>query len=397
MVNEKTNRKRRYEVDSLRVYAVLLLLAIHTAAIFDPFPVTAVKGQPNLLMKIFAVFVHEWRLAVLFILSGAGAYFAFGYMTHTQFIGMRFRRIVIPLIFGTLFIVPIQLYYWSDGLYPGRYSSYFDFYKTMLADAFLHGRVWVKPEYLHWAHLWFLAYLVVISVITVPLFLYLRRADGKAVLSRFLKLFKKRGGIFLLALPLIISELVLRPTWPGYGAPNLVNDWASFSAYLIYYIYGYLIYSDPLLREALQKCGRTALVLSVLTSVMFLLISFSGMMPKPVYTVKGMLFLTLRALNSWFWIVTILAFGLKHLNHKSRTLSYLSEASYPIYIIHLPILTAIAYQVLRWNVPVLVQFAIITCSTLACSLTIYHLLIKQTNITRFLFGLKIKRPDTVKP
>jgi peptidoglycan/LPS O-acetylase OafA/YrhL len=390
MSNNKTTRERRHEVDWLRVYAVLLLIAIHTAAVFDPFPVTAVKGRSSLLMKGFAVFVHEWRLAVLFILSGAGAYFAFGYLSRTQFIRMRFRRIVIPLAFGTLFVVPVQLYYWADGLYPGRYQSYLDFYATMLSDA-VHGRVWTKPEYLHWGHLWFLGYIFVISVVTVPLFLYLRGEGGAALASRLSRMLRRSGGIFLLALPLILSELLLRPRWPGYEAPNLVNDWANFASYLIYYVYGFLIYSDERIRRSVMESGKAALALALVTSTLFLAVSLSGMTPRTGYTVKGVLFLVLRGLNAWLWIVAILSFGMKRLAYNSRALAYLSEAAYPVYIIHLPIATAFAYYVVRWNVPVLAQFFLIVCSTVACSLAVYDLLVRRTKVTRFLFGLKPER------
>ncbi len=90
MLYKKTNRQRRYELDWLRVYAIFLLIAIHAAAIFDPFPVTAVKGRESVVMKMFAIFVHQWRLSILFLISGAGAYFALNSLGGIGFVRMRF-------------------------------------------------------------------------------------------------------------------------------------------------------------------------------------------------------------------------------------------------------------------------------------------------------------------
>lgn len=385
----KKTSARRYELDWLRVYAIFLLLSIHAAAIFDPFPVTAVKGQESLVMKLFAMFVHQWRLAILFLISGAGAYFALGSLQGRQFITMRFRRIVIPLIFGTLVVVPVHLYYWVSGKYPGRYASYLDFYTTMLKDAFLHGRIWNKPEYLHWAHLWFLAYLFLISLVTCPALVFLRKESNRTLTAKLATLFEGNAALLIIpALPLVITEVILRPFWDGEGGPNLVNDWANFTMYLIYYVYGFLIYSDNRLRASVARVSPAALSLAIVMTTIFFLTSFTGESIR----FGWILFRAYRTFESWFWILAILGFGIKYLNYSNRFLPDLNEAAYPIYIIHLPILSIIAYHVVKWSAPVGVQFIVIVVGTLAGSLAIYFLLIRQTVVTRYLFGLKPEPP-----
>jgi peptidoglycan/LPS O-acetylase OafA/YrhL len=102
-------------------------------------------------------------------------------------------------------------------------------------------------------------------------------------------------------------------------------------------------------------------------------------------------FAVLRTGNAWFWIVAILGFGIRYLNYTNKILPYANEAAYPIYVIHLPILSIVAYQVVKWNAPVAVQFIAIIAGTLICAIAIYALLIRQTRITRFLFGLKPRK------
>ena len=382
MLYKKTNRQRRYELDWLRVYAIFLLIAIHAAAIFDPFPVTAVKGRESVVMKMFAIFVHQWRLSILFLISGAGAYFALNSLGGIGFVRMRFRRILVPLLVGTVVVVPVHLYYWVSGLYPGRYSSYFDFYTQLLNNA-VHGRIWTRPEYLHWAHLWFLAYLFIISAVTAPLLVFLRKPNNRARLARLTELCHTKTGLLLLPLvPLVVTELILRPLSPGDAGPNLINDWANVAMYLIDYLYGYLIYSDDALRASVKRTAPIALALAVLTTAITYLMGVSF---------GWILFAVLRTGNAWFWIVAILGFGIRYLNYTNKILPYANEAAYPIYVIHLPILSIVAYQVVKWNAPVAVQFIAIIAGTLLCAIAIYALLIRQTRITRFLFGLKPRK------
>lgn len=386
-------RDRCHELDWLRIGAVLLLIAVHTAAIFDPFPPTAIKGQPNELLKIFAGFVHLWRLAVLFIISGAGASFALRRQSGRDFMRMRLRRIAVPLVFGTLVVVPVQLYYWCDRLYPNRYHSYLEFYTQLLAAA-SHGLIASKPEYLYWAHLWFLGYLLIYSVITVPFLIHVKSERGAVVRAAFAGIVQRKGAIFFLVVPLWLSEMILRPTWSGFEGPNFIGDWANVSAYLIYYLYGFMIYSDQRLRRTIESWRYLALSLAIVTSILFFVVPRAVPLPAMGYNLPWILFLSVRLLNGWFCIVTVFAFGIRFLQRGSPTLSRANEAVYPVYVIHLPVSSMIAFYVVRWNVPVLLQFTMIVVATAASSFLIYKTLIEQTNVTRFLFGLKLRKAQS---
>ena len=90
--------------------------------------------------------------------------------------------------------------------------------------------------------------------------------------------------------------------------------------------------------------------------------------------------------------MAVLGFASKYLNFNHKLLPYLNEAVYPVYVVHLPLVTIIAYGVVRLPfLPTLVQFAIIVITTLATALIIFDL-IRRTKVTRFLFGLKVKKP-----
>src|SRR5262245_2828521 len=388
-----TKRERRYDIDWLRALAIIVLILNHAAAIFDPYPVTAVKGQPSKVMAMFGALTHEWRLALLFLVSGTGTFFALGFRSHSQFVRERVRRLLIPLAFGTLAIAPLQIYCWLR-VRLNYHHSYIHFYKTILSRFILHGRWSDAPESLHWAHLWFLAYLFVFSILALPLFLYLKQESGKRALSAAAGFFARRGAIFLFAAPIVIIQVTLRAKWPG--SLNFIDDWANVCIYLSFFIFGFLIIADERLGDAITRNGTVALILGLITSTIFITVIFTGNFPRRGYNLGWTLLVMLQGINVWFWNVAFLSLARKYLNFNNRILPYATEAAFPVYLIHLPILSLTALFVVRLNVDVMTQYVIIALITLAISLLIMEL-IKRLGILRYLFGLKSKpKIDTSK-
>jgi peptidoglycan/LPS O-acetylase OafA/YrhL len=72
----------------------------------------------------------------------------------------------------------------------------------------------------------------------------------------------------------------------------------------------------------------------------------------------------------------------------SRVYRYLGAAALPIYVLHQPIVVAVAYAVVRWEQPILVEYAAIVAASLVLTLAAYDLLVRRTRVTRFLFGMR---------
>lgn len=394
-MSQQVKSARRHDIDWLRVIFVCGLIMIHVAAIFDPYPITAVKGRTSFPLVLFATFLHEWRLAILFIVSGAGSYYALGFLSGRKFIWMRFKRIVIPLVVGTFLIVPIHLYYWQFSRNPTYNKTYFQFYRTIMGRFFLDGSFGTNKETLHYAHLWFLAYLFVTSLVALPLLLYLRHGNGRQLIPRFGSFFEKPWAIFLLSLPIVLVEVSLRAASTS-GRSIIVGDWSTFTVYLVFFIYGFVIFSNDSFRRAIEAHRRSALLAGIVTSLIYLIFVFKLRTFPSGYNLKFLLFMAMRAFSVWCWCVAVLGLASKYLNFNHKLLPYLNEAVYPVYVVHLPIATIIAYHLVPLPLPSLVQFAIIVIFTLAVALLIFEL-IRRTKITRFLFGLKEKPKHAQKP
>lgn len=373
---------RLYYVDWLRVLAVLLLIPFHSALIFgsgvnDHW----IKDTPTALSGLFAHFTHQWHMPLLFLLAGVSTRFALSFRTAAQYRAERCKRLLAPLLLIFLFF-PLQVYYYLVA-YAGFRGSFLEAYPIPFVHVDQFGLASV------WGHLWFLVYLFVFSMICLPLFSYLGGEKGRALIDRLAALSEKAGAIFLLAAPLSIGEMALRA---GCGnIRNLYADWANFSFYLILFIYGYVLAADPRFGQAIGRHCWVALGLGVVTFLIGLSWVMGGNPTEYVahssLSLGWFLYVALRGFNSWLWLIAILGLGQKYLDFSNNALRYLSEASMPVYILHMPLNVVVGFYVVQWKIDLFSKFLLITLGTFVLSFLFYEL-VKRTNFTRFLFGMK---------
>ena len=99
------------------------------------------------------------------------------------------------------------------------------------------------------------------------------------------------------------------------------------------------------------------------------------------------LFTILRGYISWFWVIGITGLAIKYLRSTNQLKEYLNQSTYPVYVLHMLVLTTVAYCILRLNFNLVDEFLVIVVLTLAATLLIYGLLVRRIGILRFLFGL----------
>ena len=221
-------------MDWIRVIVFDILVLYHVGMFFVPWT-WVVKN--NVLSELFIypmTFLSQWRLPILFVVSWMGARFALSSRSSKQFINERINRLIIPLIFSILIIVPPQVYLerLSQGI---NYSSFLDFYPDFFKGVYPKGN-------LSWHHLWFLPYLLFYSIFFTPLFIYLRRINN----SGFFQILKSNLNkypisIFLVTIPLIIIKILLQPIFPVTMA--FIGDWYALLFYSVFFITGFILIS----------------------------------------------------------------------------------------------------------------------------------------------------------
>ena len=206
------NKGRRYDLDWLRFIAIVILLFFHTGMLFNPWGWHIKNNEISESFRYWMTWLHFWRMPLLLFISGAGTYMALGKRTPRQFAGERFTRLFIPLVFGMFAVVPPQIYF----EYIQQYSGYWDFYKTVFEfQPYPAGSF-------SWHHLWFLPYILVFSLVFLPIFEQIRKYPGGAFMRFINRLVSSPLKIYGLTLPLILLEVFADPFFPV--THDLIHD-----------------------------------------------------------------------------------------------------------------------------------------------------------------------------
>ncbi len=333
-----------------------------------------VIGRPVFFpIELFESFLNQWFMPLFFFISGTGTWFALNRRSARQYLRERFNRLFVPFLFGCLVIVPPQVYYElrSDPTYA---SSYLQFYPSFFS-------------HFSWAHLWFVIYLFVFSLVALPLFIYLKSPSGKKIVDMIADFCTRRGAIFMMGIPIGLIEVALRGKW-GFGNYNLVDDWSDVCYYLAFFILGYLLSTDLRFGRALDQHWKLSLGLAIALMIVMFTAGFLGLDPPQGYSLGYMGVIFVHGLRAWLWIIGILGFARSRLNFKTPFLAYASEAAYPFYILHQSVIITVAFYIVRWGVGASEKFLAVFAIALTLTCILYELFVRRTNITRFLFGMK---------
>ena len=369
--------ERRYDLDWLRVIAFGILILFHCGMMFNTWDWHIKNKDTTDSIEPFMNFLHQWRMPLLFVISGAAVWFAMERYTLEQYIGERNKRLLIPLLFGIFVIIPPQVYH--ERLFQGQSISFLDFYRTVLQF------VPYPAGNFSWHHLWYIPYIFTFSMITIPLFRYWKSENGMIRLTLFVSKFESGSRILLWFIPLAMSEILLRPFWPN-NANNLLGDWAQFTTTLILFCTGFALASQNAIWTSIERFRYKALAVG---AVSFALLFTVWQWDYEPNALEYALYLTLRSFNMWCWIIILLGFGRNLLNFNSAALKYANEAVYPFYILHQTITVVGGFYMASWDVPIFPKFLVVTVMTFGISWIVYEA-IRRNNITRICFGLKVR-------
>ena len=322
------------------------------------------------------IFINQWRLPILFVVSGMGTWYALGFRTSRTYIKERLVRLGLPLIFGMLMIVPPQVY--IERITNDGYQ--FNYLHFLLNDAFTP----VYPEgNLSWHHLWFLPYLLFFSLILTPLFIAIKRDRLKGLQSWISNLIKKTWGLYVFIIPLYMAEAFMEPFFDVTLA--FIGDWFALTNYCIFFLSGFLLLSTKnTWWDAVDQIKFKALVMGIVAFTMRLFIWNFIEDSTLVHFIEALI----TVVNIWSWILVIFGYGAKYLNKPSGKLTYANRAVYPFYIMHQTITIIIAYYLLKIDLSVYVEVAILTFGTFLFTYLLYEYMIRRIKWLWPVMGLK---------
>jgi len=368
---------RRYDLDWIRVFFIFVLFFFHTAMIFVLWPFHIKNNDLDPYLSMMNVFIGIWNMPLLFFLAGSAAWFSLTYRNIRSFIKERTYRLLIPLLFGIILLVPAQVYF--ERLQQGVWDkSFFSFYLVFFKGIYPEGNF-------SWHHLWVLAYLFFISLITLPITNIIDSRKSSKFICRLSTFANRPGGILLFALPLALSEAFLRPFFPQ-GIKDIIHDWANISFYTLCYVYGYVMVSDVRFGTAINRHRRISLILGTIFTIVICYYSIARThLSSYSYT---FFFHFLCGFNIWFWMIVILAYAKESFSFSNKFLEYFNQAVLPFFIIHQTVIISLGFYIVNMDASVSYKFGSILVLSFLIVWLLYEFLVKRFFILRFIFGLK---------
>src|SRR5690606_4927794 len=239
---------RRHDLDWVRVLAFALLVLYHVGMYYVSWEWHVDSPHAGPALEPFMMMSSPWRLSLLFLVSGVATAFLLGKVRREaaasgirpRFLGPRSWRLLLPLVFGMLVIVPPQSYYEVVEKLPGGYGDgYLAFWARYLAGdgSFCRGDDCLDLP--TWNHLWFVAYLWVYTVVAVLLARSAPRVLDRSA-ARLGALLA--SGPALLLWPALLLALVRMLLVGRFESTHaLVDDWYNHAQYFGVFLFGFLV------------------------------------------------------------------------------------------------------------------------------------------------------------
>lgn len=376
-------RERRYDIDWLRVIAFYILILFHVGMVFAPMEFHIKNSETINWFESWMTWLNQWRLPLLFMISGIVLYYSMGKREGKAFYAERSQRLAIPLAFGMLVIIPPQIYF--ERLFHGiQYDNYWEFWRTVF------NFVPYPKGSLSWHHLWYVMYILSYSMVAYPLLKYFRSEKSFKLRNRISDILKSYpSSIYLICIPLYVFYVTLADKFPTTN--DLIHDWYKHSIYFTLFLFGYIISSVEGFWEAIVKKRKISFLLGFSTGMILMFFVWGRSFDK--FYEKYDWFVFIYGIFKWtaiaIWLLAILGYGKVWLNKPSKFLSYANESVYPLYILHQTVELIFGYYIIQLDWGVLPKFVLLVIVTFGVSLLLYELLIKRYNFTRLLFGMKL--------
>lgn len=350
---------RIFGLDAARSMLMLLGIVVHTGSFESSFQPPSESPLDNSVL-VLANLVHNFRMPAFFAIAGLFAAMLIDRKGLRGFWQQRMRRLFWPLVASAVTVIPLTL------------ASFDVSTPQKLMDA-------------GFVHMWFVYYLLIFSAVTILLYwLFHKTALGQHK-HELLKRFARRWFANPIMLLLAASVTYLLPQYFNVESAALENTSSVLPNIYLLIFYGIFfslgLFSYSIWQTIESKLRKfwwiyLALGLAAFSTYSNLMISNTGQdWWKLFYT-----------LSTWMLAAGFIAFFARFANKPNRFFAYFSEASYWIYIVHLPIVLAALSWLAKWQVPFFWSFVISTVFTFGISTLSYHWLVKDTIIGKFLGG-----------
>lgn len=379
------NNDRHYFLDWLRIIAFFILILFHTAKYYAPLPWHIQSPEPQVGILPYMMATGPWRLALLFMISGVASAFILGKTSPLSFIRQRSLRLLVPLGFGIIVVIPPQFYYEviDKFNYTGSYLEFLGLYLTGYGGFCGNdGKCLFFPD---WNHLWFLGYLWVYSV---ALAVFAATWSGR--LDQFgASLDRMLTGWRAIAIP-ALTLAILRVVLAGAATSNIPVVASVFyhANYFVLFVVGVLLARQAGIWKTAEAQRWVALGIAVAcwaARVAYFSIPPAEFAPGTAVVLRYAE-LAVFGICAWSAIMAAVGFAHRHLNVDNGVRRYMTQAVFPIYILHQTVIIALAFNLRPFGIPAFLEGPLIALATTLLCLAAFEG-IRRIPLLRPLFGL----------
>ncbi|WP_334179266.1 acyltransferase family protein [Pseudoxanthomonas sp.] len=372
---------RVHYLDNLRALAMLAGVVFHAALAYSPLmhPVwPAADAGGSVIVDAAAWFMHMFRMPLFFALAG---YFAALLVARRGMAGLfrnRCARVLLPLaLFAPPVLVSMAWLTERAAETVLRPSPALAWIRTYVDQ---HGALPPMPG---WAHLWFLFYLLLFTLMVwIASALDLGRMGAKVA--------EMPAAALVLVFPMLTTPaLVLVGTpWPApeFFVPAL---WA-LVFFGLYFAFGYQLFHHHRLLDRLQPLAPLLLAGAVVSCLVLFHLT-DGFTAAPPHAMTHALHALLEACAGCWMTFWCLLAARRWLGSRSVWMRWLADSAYWVYIVHLPLLLAIQYRLLDTPWHWLAKFTLSLAATLLLAFASYQVMVRHTMIGKLLNG-QVRRP-----
>ena len=382
--------RRYYGLDALRGGMMMLGIVLHAAWLYlaAPPPTMPMPSDRNnaLIFDLVFAFIHSFRMPTFFVVAG---FFTSLLVEKRGVNGTykdRARRVLAPLVASIFTILPLTVLMMLDFYLAARFGTH-DFIPDRAALAVLRDEIAAQglpvgqPAL---GHLWFLYYLCFFYLL-IPVCRVL--ADGcKRHEKGLQRLFASPA---CLVLPALYTAVTL---WPYHGG-QVHEGFIYFKPHLpslVYYgsffVAGYLLHHH---RDLLRILARGVPAWGLLAGFLFPVAVFASRLDNQAHGTSVALHLgavLANGLCTWTLICLFIGGALRFFDRESPWIQYVSQSSYWVYLVHLPLVFLAGWWLVQYDFPAIFKFLLVCGFTALAALLSFHYWVQKTWLSDFLHG-----------
>lgn len=366
---------RLFYFDLARALLMFLGVPYHVARIYG-------DGRENIVLSLdkssflhfLAEFLHSFRMESFFIVAGFFSLLTLMRDSTGGWLKGRMIRIAVPLAACTILFAPVFLFIRLEydramGVADNRHT-----FLELLADS---------PIAI--MHLWFLHALLLLTIfLGICAFVVRGNATAREGVTRLSDLVQRTVGMpfwlggLILMIPAALIWMLAPPPSPFYPMYFINKAWI----YAPFFLFGCLMAARPALRDWVIAKDGVAILLGVLFSLLFI---WGVQRHVRIAEAIG------ASAAGLFWLHAILSLASRHFDRHSPVVAYLCDASFTVYLFHLPIALLLAIPLLDVSFPPVLEWAALVAVTTCLSVLVHEVIRRSATLSLLFNGVSPRK------